>query len=191
MNLIKIISRSLTLLTFFLPALSYAAPELIVTWKASSYVPINYTGKALPVAGTAIDVSVILVDGGEVISLTPYSINWYVGEDRVTGGKGTTSARVTAPITGQDSMELRVNIAKYNNQPLDAFTTIPVVRPELLVIRKPNAQTQDLSIIPYFWNILTLAELIVTWEDNGNIITARATNKKNEMEFAQMSVPKQ
>ncbi|MDO8582640.1 MAG: hypothetical protein Q7R63_01470 [bacterium] len=191
MHSLKIISKSLSLLAVFLPVLSYAAPELIVTWKASSYVPANYAGKALPVAGTAIDVSAILVDGNAVVSLSPYDINWYAGEDRVAGGKGAASARVTAPITGQSSIELRVNVAKYKNQPLDAFVTIPIVRPELLVMRKPNVKTQDLSVIPYFWNILTPAELVVTWEDNGNTVIARAVSKKNEMEFARMSIPKQ
>lgn len=191
MQSVKIISQSLTFLAVFLPALSYAAPELIVTWKTSSYVPAGYTGKALPTAGTAIDVSAILVDGNTVVSLSPYDINWYAGEDRFAGGKGTASARITAPITGQDSMELRINVTKYNNQPLDAFITIPVVRPEMFVLQKPGTETQNLSIIPYFWNILTLRDLAVTWEDNGSTITARAVNKKNELEFAQMTIPKE
>jgi hypothetical protein len=175
----------------FMPVISHAAPEVILTWKATSYVPENYKGKALPVAGTPIDVSVILVDGGKVISLTPYDINWYAGEDRIAGGKGTIKVRTVTPITGQESLELRVNISKYKDQPLDAFITIPVVRPEILILKKANAQKQDFSVIPYFWNIMKPSELTITWEDGGDNVIAHATNKKNEMEFAQITIPKQ
>ena len=182
---------SIATLTFFLPLLSYAAPELILTWKANTYVPENFTGKALPIASSAIDASVILVNGGKVISLNPYDINWYAGEDRVTGGKGKANARLTAPATGQDALELRVHILKYENQPLDAFLTIPITRPEIVIAKKPHAQTQGFSIIPYFWNILNPNELAIAWDDNEDSITARATNKKNALEFARMTIPKQ
>lgn len=179
------------LLAFFLPVPSYAAPELMITWKAASYVPANYMGKALPVAGTAIDAAAMLVDGGKVISLAPYSLNWYAGEDRIAEGTGTASVRLTAPITGQDSLELRVNVGKYGDRPLDAFVTIPVVRPEILILRRAGPQRKDFSVIPYFWNILTPNELAVTWSESGDTVTATAANKKNEMEFAQMSAPKE
>ncbi len=179
------------LIFLLMPLISYAAPELVITWKASSYVPDNYVGKALPIAGTLLDVTAILIDGGKAISLAPYDINWYAGEDRIAGGKGTASVRTTSPITGQDSLELRVNVAKYKDQPLDAFVTIPVVKPEILVMQKAGTQGTGLSVIPYFWNILTPKELAVEWIENGNTVTARAANKKNEMEFAQIAIPKQ
>ncbi|MSR73837.1 MAG: hypothetical protein EXS60_02175 [Candidatus Pacebacteria bacterium] len=187
----KVIIKTITALTVLLPALSYAAPELIVTWKASSYIPANYMGKALPIAGTPIDISAILIDGGVVASLSPYDINWYAGEDRIAGGKGVAIARVTAPSTGQDTLELRVNVAKYKDQPLDAFITIPIVHPEILIMQKPNVKTQDLSIIPFFWNILKPSDLTVTWSGDDSGVTAYAANKKNEMEFAQISISKQ
>lgn len=187
----KAIIKTVATIALLLPVFSYAAPELIVTWRAASYAPEGYAGKTLPIAGTPIDASAILIDGGKAISLAPYEINWYAGEDRITGGKGAVSARMTAPITGQDSFELRVNVAKYNNQPLDAFLTIPVVRPEILIMKRGGTQSKDFSIIPYFWNIMKPTELEVVWSEDGGSITARATNKKNEMEFAQIAIPKQ
>lgn len=187
----KIILKTILILGVFLPAFSYAAPELIVTWKAASYVPVAYAGKALPVAGTAINLSAILVDGGKVISLAPYDINWYAGEDRIVGGKGVATARTAAPVTGQDFLELRVNVGKYENQPLDAFVTIPVVRPEILIRKKADTKPQEFSIIPYFWNILSESGLTVAWEDNGDTVTASVENKKNPMEFARITISKQ
>ncbi len=186
----KIIQKTILVFGILLPGFSYATPELIVTWKASSYAPVAYAGKALPVAGTAINLSAILVDKGKVISLAPYDINWYAGEDRIAGGKGVASARTAAPVTGQDFLELRVNVGKYENQPLDAFITIPVVRPEILIRKKEGTKPQEFSIIPYFWNILSESGLTVTWEDNGDTVTASAENKKNPMEFARMTAPK-
>lgn len=187
----KIILKTALMIGMFLPALSYAAPELIVTWKAASYVPEGYAGKALPAAGTPIDVSVILIDGGKAISLAPYDINWYAGEDRIAGGKGAVTVRTAAPVTGQDFLDLRVNVGKYENQPLDAFVTIPVVRPEILIRKKAGTKPQEFSIIPYFWNIMSESGLTVTWEDNGDTVTANAENKKNPMEFARITVSKQ
>ncbi len=187
----KIILKTILILGISLPALSYAAPELIITWKAASYTPKDYAGKALPIAGTPIDVSALLIDGGKVINLASYDINWYAGEDRIAGGKGVATTRTKAPITGQDFLELRVNVGKYENQPLDAFVTIPVVRPEILIRKKEGTKPQEFSIIPYFWNILSESGLTVTWEDTGDTVTASAENKKDPMEFARMTTPKQ
>jgi hypothetical protein len=190
-NPIKIILKAITALLFFMPVISYAAPELILTWKASSYVPANYAGKALPAANTPIDVLAILIDDGKVISLAPYDINWYAGEERIVGGKGAVRARTTAPNTGQDSLELRVNVGKYKDHPLDAFLTVPIVRPEIFIFEKAGAKRHNFSVIPYFWNITAGSDLAVTWDDAGDSVTAHAANKKNEMEFAQITVPKQ
>ena len=186
----KIIGAASTI-GLIIPFLSHAAPEIVVTWKAASYVPEGYTGKALPVAGTSIDASAILVDGGKVINLAPYDINWYVGEDRVAGGRGISHARITAPVTGQDSFDLRVNVIKYKDQPLDAFVTMPVTRPRILITHKKNATPQGLSVAPYFWNIMSPDELEVTWSDNEDGITVQAANKKNALEFARSTIQKQ
>ena len=189
MHRIIITARIAATLGLCMPFFSYAAPELLITWKATSYVPASYAGKAMPVAGTPIDASVLLIDGNKVISLTPYDINWYAGEDRITGGKGIVSTRIIAPATGQDSFELRASVAKYNNQPLDAFTTIPVVRPKIIIRKKTGAQN-GFSVIPYFWNIMNPDGIAIIWDDLGDSITARATNKKNQLEFAQATIIK-
>lgn len=185
----RTIARIAVTAGFFTPFLSHAAPELFITWKAASYVPPSYTGKALPTAGTPIDALVTLIDGSKAISLAPYDISWYAGENRVAGGKGVIAARAIAPITGEDSFELRASVAKYNDQPLDAFITIPVVRPKILIRKKTGVQN-GFSAIPYFWNIMNPDGLAITWDDLGDSITARATNKKNQLEFAQATTIK-
>lgn len=176
-------------LGMFFPFFSYAAPELFITWKADSYVPRGYAGKALGVAGTPIEAKVILIDGIKTVSLAPYSVTWYAGEDRIAGGTGMTSVRTILPTTGQDELELRASIGKYNDQPLDAFVTIPVVRPKLLIRKKTDAQ-QGFSALPYFWNIKSPEDLLILWTDNGESITARATHKNNPLEFAQTTTQK-
>ncbi len=191
MNLIRTIARKAVIAGMLLPALSYAAPELILTWKAASYVPADYAGKALPVAGTPIDASLILVDGGKAASLTAYDVNWYAGEERIAGGTGKTAVRVTAPATGQDTLELRASVGKYNGQTLDAFVTVPVVRPEILIRRKAGVTgAQEFTGVPYFWNVTGESGLVITWEDGDGSVTVRAVNRKNALEFAQTTVSK-
>ncbi len=180
-------------LGMFLPLFSYAAPELILTWKANSFVPSGYTGKALPVAGTPIDASVVLLDNGEVVNSAPYEIHWYAGENLVATGKGKTSVRITAPVTGEDTIELRASMPKYSAGAQDAFASIPVVRPEIVIMKSatPQIKSKAFTTYPYFWNITSADELEILWEDRGEAVTARATNKKNPLEFAQTTIIKQ
>lgn len=193
MHRIKAISQITMVIGIALPLFSYAAPQLILSWKANSYVPAGYTGKALPVAGTKISASAILLDGGKVISLTPYNIHWYAGENLIATGKGRVTAEAVAPATGEDTLELRVNIAKYASGSLDAFVTIPVVHPELPITTNglTSAKPKGFATKPYFWNIASPADLAIIWEDNGDTVTARASNKANALEFAQTTISKQ
>lgn len=176
-----------------LPFFSYAAPQLILSWKANSYVPNGYAGKALPVAGTRIRASVILLDGGKTVSLAPYDIHWYAGENLIATGKGRANAEAVAPVTGEDTLELRISIPKYGSGALDAFVTIPIVRPELRITSNGliSARPKGLATEPYFWNIASPLDLTIAWEDNGDTVTARASNKNNALEFAQTTISKQ
>jgi hypothetical protein len=173
-----------------IPLSSYAATELLVTWKASSYIPSNYKGKALPTGGTPIRARAILIENGKSISLAPYEISWYAGEERIAGGLGVNTASFRTPKTGQDSLELRVNVARYKDRPLDAFVTIPIVQPVLALKKKKTSSKVDFSAIPYFWNIKTPEDLAITWTENSDIITARAVNKENPLEFARAEAEK-
>ena len=174
-----------------LPLFSYAAPQLILSWKANSYVPKGYMGKALPIAGTRVSTSVIMLENGKIVSLTPYDIYWYAGENRIAGGRGRVTAEAIAPITGEDTLELRVNIPKYGNGAQDAFVTIPVVRPEIIAVKNASQSQKKFLTTPYFWNISSPADLMIIWDDNGDTVTARASNKNNALEFAQTTISKQ
>ncbi len=191
MHRLKTAVRTLAAALMLAPLFSYAAPELFITWKAGSYVPAGYAGKALPTAGTPIDFAAILVDGGKAVSLAPYDLNWYAGEDRIVSGKGAATARAAAPATGQDSLEVRVNVGKYAGQPLDAFVTVPVVKPEIVIRKKAGGAARGFSAVPYFWNVLDPDGIAMAWEDGEDGVTVRATNKKNPLEFTVSSAPKQ
>lgn len=176
-----------------LPFLTNAAPELILTWKANSFVPSGYMGKALPVANTPLDASVILLDNGKVINTAPYEIHWYAGENLIATGKGKTTVRIPAPATGEDIIELRASIPKYSGGAQDAFASIPLVHPEIVIMKSVGSQVKSkgLTTYPYFWNIANANELNILWDDGEEMITARATNKKNPLEFAQTTISKQ
>jgi len=186
---IKKIAQITLFFGIFFPFFSFATPELFITWKADSYTPNEYGGKSMPTAGTPITAMVLLIDNGKVINLAPYIINWYADEEQVFGGTGKTAVQLRAPETGQDTFEVRVNIGKYNDQPLDAFATIPIVRPKIVIRPKEGAQ-QRFSAIPYFWNIKKPQEVRITWTDNGDSITAYGRHLYNQLEFAQATIIK-
>lgn len=184
---LSIIMATGMLVPFFL----HAAPELILTWQAVSYTPQGFMGKALPTADTPVEASILLIDGGRIINLAPYEINWYADEKRIAGGTGVYTAKTKAPATGQDSFELRAHVAKYADSPIDAFATIPIIKPQITIIKKmKRGAATEFSIAPYFWNITDPRDITITWDDTEDSVTAHATSKNNPFEFAKDSVLK-
>ena len=103
---------------------------LILTWKARSYVPLAYAGKALPSAGTPIDVSATLIEKNIPVNLVSYEIHWYVNGILADKGIGKTIFSFAAPRTGEDEVEIRAHLPHYRTGTLDIFAAIPIVRPE-------------------------------------------------------------
>lgn len=173
---------------FMAPLITNAAePTLIATWKAHSYTPLSYIGKPLPVGGTPIDATIILIDNNRAISLSDIEVRWYQEGSLVTHGKGRTTHSFTAPQTGQDTVSLRVNIPHYNGRVLDQFIDIPVTRPEVVIDR---AALPTLKPLFYFFSITNPASLAVSWDESGGFVILKASNKNNPLEFARAQITK-
>lgn len=169
------------------PFLTHAAPTLLVTWRAHSYTPIEYAGKILPAAGASIDIVVAAIEGGRFVSLSPYEIRWYVNDELAARGVGRAALTLTAPRTGEDEIQIRVNLPNYKGQIIDEFISIPIVRPEAVIDR---SQLPLLKPLFYFFNVADPSRIAAEWEENNDSLTLRASNKNNPLEFAQTSMVK-
>lgn len=175
--------------TLYAPAAAQSpAAALMLTWKARSYAPLPYAGKALPIAGTAVDVSATLVEKNIPVDLSLYDIQWYVNGALASRGLGRSLFSFAAPRTGEDAVEIRAHLPKYRGESLDVFTTIPIVRPEAVI---NNAKLPLLEPLFYFFTVSDPSSLAITWSDEGELITLRASNKNNPLEFAKKSITKQ
>ena len=180
---------ALALSALFVPFVASAAnPSLVITWKASSYVPPGYAGKALATTGSALSAQATIIDNGRVISPSSYSVRWYEAGNLSATLGGSTVFRSSAPRMGEDSFVIRASIPDYGEGTLDAFADIPVTRPEIVI---DSAKLPTLSPIFYFWNITDPASLSVEWSSDQETTTLRAKNPSNPFEFAQTTISKE
>ncbi len=161
---------------------------IVLTWRAHSYAPIAYAGKTLPSAGTTIDIAAALVEKNIAAAISPHEIQWYLNGTLSGRGLGKLLFSFVAPQTGEDAIEIRAHIPKYRGESLDAFIIIPIVRPEVVI---NNAKLPLLEPLFYFFTVADPSSLAVQWDDSGETITVRASNKNNPLEFAQARIMKQ
>lgn len=168
-----------------LPAMGASAPEIIVTWKTNSFTPSSYMGKALPSARSQINVALQLLDEDKMVNLSKNEIRWYINNQLLDSGSGLTNISFPAPSLGEQSLLLRVVIIDYKNDELNEFVTIPIIKPEIVIV---SAEQPQLKSLAYFFNISSVDQLKIDWKVDGKTITVRAQNLTNPLENAQASI---
>src|SRR3989344_1635798 len=63
-------------------------PELLMTWRANTYAPADFSGKILPIANSHITASFELVDRGKAVDVSRETVYWYVNDDLVSNKPG-------------------------------------------------------------------------------------------------------
>ncbi len=173
----------------FAPLLASAAnPSLVITWKASSYVPPDYAGKALPTTGSAILASATILEDGRVINPSSYSVRWYENGNLSATARGDAPFSFFAPRMGEDSVTLRASVPEYGDETIDAFVDIPIARPEIVI---DFARLPTITPIFYFWNVTDPTSLSIEWSSEGDTTTARVKNPANPFEFSQTTISKE
>lgn len=147
------------------------APDFMLTWKANSFAPAGYHGKTLPTQGTLIEMSLELIDGGRLASLSPHQIRWYVNDKLQRSGLGVKIFTFTAAASPGNDQNVRAVIMNYRGRDLEKTIAIPVVNPEAVI----EAPYPDLLIqsganafkaVPYFFNIANINQLTFRWSAN-------------------------
>lgn len=110
-----------------------SSPQLMITWKAGTYVPPGYQGKALPASNTFITASVELLDGSRLIDLSRQTVYWYVNGNLIKGGKGIQSATFPSALFEGDKVKLRVDLPQYGDGSAVKTIEIPTIKPQAVI----------------------------------------------------------
>lgn len=170
----KFISYLITLLavSYAIMASGQVAPEFMVTWKANSYIPTNYPGKALPSNGSKVEVAIELIDRGKIADLSRTEVRWFINNRLQNSVIGLKNFSFIAQRLKGDH-EVRIDLLNYRGVNLTKTITIPLVNPEV-VIDSPypeNLLTAGLDnffqALPYFFNIPDPSEIKFVWSANG------------------------
>ena len=182
MNKILIVIFLLSSFLFPLSSFSQAAPEFLVTWKASSYAPSDYLGRILPSRGAPVEVNFELVDKNKIADLSKNEIRWYLDNKLQKTGKGIKKFNFAVANFADQTHQIRMTVIKYKTLgDLEKSITIPIVSPQV-VIDAPYANNRIRSglnsfrALPYFFNIADLSQLIVEWSANGQKTSGAVAN---------------
>ena len=153
------------------PALSRVeGPKLLITWRAESYVPPWFAGKALPTANSGLTASVELMDSGRAVNVSGQKIYWYVNSEPIGSGVGLQRITFAAHGVAGNTLDLRAEIPSY--QFVLKTVEIPTVDPEA-VIEAPYANrgfsslSPNFSGWPFFFNVKRASDLATSWLVNG------------------------
>ena len=138
------------------------APEFLITWKANSYVPSEYQGKALPIADSIININLDLVVGGKIVDLSKNQVQWTLNGKLADSRLGLKNLNVRLNKLSNTNLNLIIKI-NYKGSELNKFVVIPVAEPEV-VIKIINKST--LKANPYFFNVQNLNQLSFNWSVN-------------------------
>ncbi len=177
-----------TILFFLIaPFLVFAqtAPDtdLILSWRADSYVESGYSGKILPAGGSRVQLALQLLDAGRPVSLLQNKILWFLNNKPLANGLGLATASFIADeLRAGGDNQIKVMVEKYKNTNLQRLVDIPVAKSEaVLKLPYPNGEITPgsyiLKSLLYFWNIGNPADLIFDWRANGE--PAASMGEKN------------
>jgi hypothetical protein len=146
--------------------------QFIPFWQARAYAPADFLGKVFPTERTVIDASFELLAGGKFVDLSKRDVIWLVNGNEIGEGVGKKSLTFKNYAYGGDVMEVEVRIFGSDGRATPHSFNIPASAPRL-VLRSPynaaelSARALELSALPYFFNVNTLAELAFAWNVNG------------------------
>lgn len=144
--------------------LAQQMPEFIITWKANNYAPSEYQGKILPAKGTAVNVSIELVEKGKLANLSAYEVRWFADDELQTAGFGMKNFNFEIDtFTGKSSVLVKAEIINYRKTNLEKIILIPIAEPELTITRLDK---NTFKALPYFFNVSTINDLGFIWSIN-------------------------
>ncbi len=148
-------------------------PQMLITWQAyGSYIPPEYTDKALPNVTSKLTASLMLFDQGKKVDLSGQTIYWYEDDTQIGGGSGATSVSFSPFGGAPNFVTLKAEIPSYNGNVILHDIQIPIIQPKAVIeANHPTANFNDGSLAlqgtPYFFRVSSLSSLTFAWSVNG------------------------
>lgn len=144
-------------------------PELLITWRASSYVPLGFEGRVFPSEGTPVLAALEVIDGrGRLVDLSLETIYWYLDGDLIRGGTGIQQASFRAR---RGANALRVQLPDFPGRMLLKTVMIPGISPEAVIGKEKAGDyisgSTRVWAYPYFFNVADVSALEMAWTVNG------------------------
>lgn len=148
-----------------------SAPEFLVTWKANTYVPPEYQGKALPVPGSVIELAFEIIDNGQIANISQNRVRWTINNKVVSRANGQKRLTYQIPAFISGDLDLKITVLDYAGTDQEAFVTIPITRPKVIidapfVDSEIGAETAALGALSYFFTAAKIDELNFNWVVN-------------------------
>lgn len=179
-------------------SLKIGVSDLVLSWFADTYTPRWYKGKAMPVAGSVVNIVALpqIVLGGRSVDSKNLIYTWGLDdEERVLTGVGKNILRIKMSNDETQTHWVKVvveDISKTVRK--EGNTFVPSVTPTALIylynenssiefrgapnlISAPRGETINLIAEPFFFPVKTRSELEFGWRLSGNEITGDPDNK--------------
>jgi len=151
--------------------------NLLVSWQAQNYAPLEFTGKILPTRETTIELGVDLLVNGKIVDLSKHSIRWLVNNEEEALGTGLQSISFTFPAHVGGEQRVKAVVLNYRGEDLEKTISVPVVDPEVIIRSTVQNKTiapgeVEFHALPYFFNVTSLQDIFLQWQANGVKTTA-------------------
>ena len=152
-------------------------PALLVTWQAQNSIPSWYDGKAMPTYQSPIVLSLVVTQGGKIVSLASQPIKWFVNDDVIGYQAGLSSVTfVNKRIFDGGEIDVRVSVQLTDPDTgaqtmQTGYLSIPVVSPMVVVQAPPFSgvlsagQSLKLVASPFFF-LVPQGGLSFSWNIN-------------------------
>jgi len=170
--------------------------EASLTWSTNTYLPIGYSGKALPIKDSSVEV-VANIDK-KTISIANLDFLWFLDREvkRYASGLGKDSFEFVVTKPSGDEHEITLEIRNSNGTLLlRKYLSILISAPQIVVYQtNPHLQALtnqsqiksnqklEITALPYFFNIGNLKELDYDWSFAGE--KAEKISSKNPNLFS-------
>jgi len=153
---------------------SLAPMELLMFWGTNTYTPMAYHGKALPVPGSTVVVSVEAVKNGTLTSLGGQTVRWYLNDRLFNSGSGLQSVAIKVPQQNAGFFAVRVELPDATVEPSVKTITVPVVQPSVVIVAPfadatVHGTAATLFAAPYFFNMKAAASAFFAWTVDGEV----------------------
>jgi len=163
--------------------------DLILTWRANSFYPSNYTMKAPATPNSRIEVSVTAVKNGKILDLSDNQITWYQDTKYFKRENGLTSINFLNRWRNErpgDEYLITVMVI-IDKELFEGSVIIPIQNQEVVIDapyyewQVPSGGKIILTATPYFFNVNEFSDFIFYWNVMGDRMSGATDSNTAEI----------